>query len=161
MFPVGCAAIEVCWALQPSVALGRRGRVGCLRDLSIVPPRSVSNSASRLFCMYNATQVVEVQAGSLCSWGLTAKRIARGTHHLVPTPYCTVALPVLLLAGCSIRTYSTLWFTRSSRIGLTDENVVPVSALANRYEVLPLMDKCEGYMKVTFSTHLTPVTFPL
>lgn len=37
---------------------------------------------------------------------------------------------------------------RSRRIGLTDQNVVPVSALANRYEVLPLMSQCEGYMKV-------------
>lgn len=35
------------------------------------------------------------------------------------------------------------------RIGLNDENVMPVSALANRYEVIPLMDQCEGYMKVS------------
>ena len=35
------------------------------------------------------------------------------------------------------------------RIGLNDENVMPVSALANRYEVMPLMDQCEGYMKVS------------
>lgn len=42
----------------------------------------------------------------------------------------------------------------SRRIGLTDRNVVPVSALANRYEVLPLMAQCEGYMKVTPPTTL-------
>ncbi|CAN0228987.1 unnamed protein product [Scytosiphon promiscuus] len=35
----------------------------------------------------------------------------------------------------------------SGRIGLNDQNVMPVSALANRYEVLPLMAQCEGYMK--------------
>ncbi|CAM9246458.1 unnamed protein product [Ectocarpus fasciculatus] len=35
----------------------------------------------------------------------------------------------------------------SGRIGFNDQNVMPVSALANRYEVLPLMAQCEGYMK--------------
>ncbi|CAM9142484.1 unnamed protein product [Ectocarpus sp. 12 AP-2014] len=40
-----------------------------------------------------------------------------------------------------------LHYLYSGRIGLNDQNVMPVSALANRYEVLPLMAQCEGYMK--------------
>lgn len=40
-------------------------------------------------------------------------------------------------------------FTPARRIGLNDKNVMPVSALANRYEVLPLVAQCEGFMKVT------------
>eukprot|EP00904_Undaria_pinnatifida_P001888 jgi/Undpi1/116/HiC_scaffold_1.g00116.m1 len=41
----------------------------------------------------------------------------------------------------------TLDYVYSGRIGLNDDNVMPVSALANRYEILPLMNQCEGYMK--------------
>lgn len=34
------------------------------------------------------------------------------------------------------------------RLGVNDESVMPVSALANRYEILPLVAQCEGYIKV-------------
>lgn len=51
---------------------------------------------------------------------------------------------------------SNLWIhvkisshTLGRRIGLNDQNVMPVSALANRYEVLPLVAQCESFMKVT------------
>lgn len=50
----------------------------------------------------------------------------------------------LFLAGVGTDLYGG-----GRRIGLNDENVMPVSALANRYEVIPLMDQCEGYMKVS------------
>ncbi|CAM9635930.1 unnamed protein product [Pylaiella littoralis] len=40
-----------------------------------------------------------------------------------------------------------LHYLYGGRIGLNDKNVMPVSALANRYEVLPLVAQCEGFMK--------------
>lgn len=41
-----------------------------------------------------------------------------------------------------------LFLLGKRRVALNDENVMPVSALANRYEIVPLMNQCEGYMKV-------------
>lgn len=49
----------------------------------------------------------------------------------------------------TLRIDANMFHMWSRRIDLDDQNVMPVSALANRYEVLPLVAQCEGYMKVT------------
>ena len=58
---------------------------------------------------------------------------------------CSLLISGLVLCD-AMRFRAVLYGGR--RIGLNDDNVMPVSALANRYEILPLMNQCEGYMKV-------------
>lgn len=73
----------------------------------------------------------------------------RPARETPPPPYFPPFTVVPPSSCCRLFDACEHMFTRSRRIGLTDQNVVPVSALANRYEVLPLMAQCEGYMKVT------------